>query len=222
MSVNGIRLAYLDAGDPEAAPLVLLHGLGERAASWEPVFSRFAGRHRVLAFDLRGHGDSDRPGEYSFRLMRDDVLAALDVLGLRDVILVGHSMGGAVAYLAAMAAPVRVDRLVVEDAPPPYARSRPLPERPEGPLDFDWAVVPAIHGEVGRHDAAAWDGLATITAPTLLVGGGPDSHVPQSRLRDVAGRIPDCTLVTIPAGHHVHETRPAEFAEVVLDWLGRT
>ena len=51
---------------------------------------RFAERFRVFAFDLRGHGDSDWPGEYSFRLMRDDVAAALDELGLAGVALVGR------------------------------------------------------------------------------------------------------------------------------------
>jgi pimeloyl-ACP methyl ester carboxylesterase len=150
--------------------------------------------------------------------MRDDVLGALDQLGLQQVVLVGHSMGAVVAYLVAQE-PDRVGRLIVEDAPPPYPRNRPVPERPGETLDFDWAVVPAIVTAVNRGDPRAWQGLSSITAPTLVIGGGEDSHIPQDKLAEVAARIPRCDLVTIPAGHHVHATRPGDFAEIVLDWL---
>jgi 3-oxoadipate enol-lactonase len=200
--------------------MVLLHALGDRAARWEPVTTQFAAGFRVFALDLRGHGDSDWPGTYSFELMCRDVLGFLDQLGLSRVTLVGHSMGGAVAYLVAMRQPERVRRLIVEDAPPPFRRDRAAPERPAHPLDFDWPVVPAIISEVSRGDEAAWAGLTKITAPTLLVGGGPDSHIPQDKLSAVAARIPTCDLVTIPAGHNVHAVRPAEFADAVLSWLG--
>jgi 3-oxoadipate enol-lactonase len=200
--------------------MVLLHALGDRAAHWAPVMGQFAAGFRVFALDLRGHGDSDWPGAYSFELMCRDVLGFLDQLGLSGVTLVGHSMGGAVAYLVAMRQPERVRRLIIEDAPPPFLRDRPVPERPAQPLDFDWAAVPAIVAEVSKGNEAAWAGLTKITAPTLLIGGGPDSHIPQDRLSAVAARIPTCDLVTIPAGHNVHAARPAEFADVVLSWLG--
>ena len=219
IKVGGIHLAYEVSGAPGAPPMVLLHALGERAANWEPVTARFAECFQVFALDLRGHGGSDWPGTYSVQLMRDDVAGALDQLGLGTVTLVGHSMGGVVAYLVAMQRPDRVERLVVEDVPPPFRRDRAIPERPEGPLDFDWAVVPAMIGQVNRGDPAAWDGLGGITAPTLLIGGGPQSHIPQDKLAAAAARIPRCDLVTIPAGHLVHEARPAEFASAVLGWL---
>jgi len=72
----------------------------------------------------------------------------------------------------------------------------------------------------GVTDAAAWEALGAITAPTLLVAGGPSSHVPQERLDEVAARIPDCTMVTIGGGHHVHRAEPEAFARTVLGWLG--
>ncbi|MDR0345243.1 MAG: alpha/beta hydrolase [Nocardiopsaceae bacterium] len=219
MLANGIHLAYDVSGSPGAPPMMLLHALGERAANWAPVTPRLAARFRVFALDLRGHGGSDWPGTYSFQLMCDDVVAALDQLGLAKVTLAGHSMGGSVAYLVAMQHPDRVERLIVEDVPPPFPRERAIPERPAQPLDFDWAVVPAIVGQVNQGDPAAWEGLAAITAPALLIGGGPESHIPQDRLAEVAARIPRCDLVTIPAGHLVHEARPSEFADVVLGWL---
>ncbi len=217
---GGISLACETSGKPAAPPMVLLHGLGERAAGWQPVIPAFAPYFRVFALDMRGHGDSDWPGTYSFQLMCDDVVAVLDGLGLGQVTLVGHSMGGAVALLAAMQQPDRVARLVVEDASPPYPRERAIPGRPGGPLDIDWPVVPAIIGAVNAGDPAAWAGLPAITAPTLLVGGGPRSHVRQDKLAEAAALIPHGELVTIDAGHNVHAERPAEFAAAVLGWLG--
>jgi pimeloyl-ACP methyl ester carboxylesterase len=215
----GIGLAYDDTGGADRPVVVLLHALGEQRSSWVEVVPALAARYRVLSFDLRGHGASDWPGTYSFRLMCEDLLDALDRLGLDRVTLVGHSMGGVVCYLAAIARPDLVERLVVEDAPPPYERSRPIPERPPEDLPFDWAVVPAIVTEVGAGSPTLWEQLASIEAPTLLIGGGPDSHVPQDKLVDVTARIPQCTLVTIPAGHEVHAERPAEFTRTVLEWL---
>lgn len=65
-----------------------------------------------------------------------------------------------------------------------------------------------------------WPALVEITGPTLLVAGGPTSHVPQELLVEVSERIPDCTLVTIPVGHSVHAAQPEEFIEVVERWMG--
>ena len=200
--------------------MVLLHALGERVASWDDVAAQFATRFRVVALDLRGHGASSWPGKYSFTLMRDDVLGVLDALDLQDLVLIGHSMGGTVAFLVAQAQPGRIARLVVEDAPPPFPRERPVPERPAGELPFDWAVVPAIVEEVNDPTLRWWKHLPEITAPTLLIGGGPTSHIPQELLIDVAKAVPNCTLITIAAGHDVHESQPDAFAETVLNWLG--
>lgn len=219
ISVGDVSLAYQVSGDPDAPPMVLLHALGEQASGWAPVMARFARHYRVVAVDLRGHGRSDWPGAYSFQLMRDDVTALIERLGLGEVVLIGHSMGGMVAYLTAMTRPDLVSRLIVEDAPPPYPRDRAIPGRPAGALDFDWPVVPAIVRQVNQGDPVAWGNLGKISAPTLLIGGGPQSHIPQRLLADVADRIPSCELVTIPAGHNVHDGRPDEFADTILRWL---
>jgi 3-oxoadipate enol-lactonase len=218
-AARGIQLSYEASGDLDGPPLVLLHALGERGSDWAPVTGQFGQRFRVFTFDLRGHGDSDWPGTYSFQLMCDDVLATMDHLGLSEVTLIGHSMGGVVAYLLAMQQPDRVERLVIEDAPPPFPRDRPIPDRPAEPLTFDWEVVPAIVGQVNKGDPSVWDGLSAITAATLLIGGGTDSHIPQDKLALAAARIPRCDLITIPAGHLVHAAQPAEFATAVLTWL---
>ena len=217
---DGVVMSCRLSGEPGAPVMVLLHALGEQASSWDGVAAHFATRFRVVALDLRGHGASSWPGTYSFELMRDDVLGVLDALDLHDLVLVGHSMGGAVAYLVAQAQPSRIARLVVEDAPPPYPRDRAVPPRPAGELPFDWAVVPAIVEEVNDPTLRWWRRLPDITAPTLLIGGGPTSHVPQDLLLDVARAVPDCTVIIIAAGHDVHESEPDVFATNVLDWLG--
>jgi pimeloyl-ACP methyl ester carboxylesterase len=217
--VGDLELAYDVCGDAGAPPMVLLHGLGEQAAGWGAQLPRFAERFRVVAFDLRGHGDSSRTSEYSHRLMAEDVCAALDALGLARVVLVGHSLGGAVGYHVAAVRPDLVSLLVAEDVCPPYPRNRPVPEPPDGVVPFDWAVVPAIIREVNAGSDSAWAELATIDAPTLLVAGGATSTIPQEKVAEVAERIPDCTLVTIPAGHFVHRDAPQQFTEVVLGWL---
>ncbi len=219
LDVGGIELAYEVHGSGGARPMVLLHALGERGRSWEPVLPALGERYETYTFDLRGHGDSSRTGDYSFDAMYGDVAGALDVLGLDDVVLIGHSMGAVVAYLLAIRQPARVGCLVVEDGPPPFPRTRTLPERPAAELDFDWAAVACVIGAVNRGDPWMWDNLPTIKAPTLVIGGGPQSHVPQDKLVEVASRVPRATLVTIPAGHDVHTDRPDEFARLVLGWL---
>lgn len=219
ITVGDVRLACEFSGAAEDPPMVLLHALGERRSTWDAVRAEFEHSFRVVSVDLRGHGESSWPGGYSFELMRDDVRGVLDQLGLDRITLVGHSMGGAVAYLLAQDRPARIDRLIVEDAPPPFRRDRAVPVRPEGPLAFDWAVVPAIAGEFVDPDPTWWERLSDICAPTLLIAGGPSSHIPQDKLEEVAARIPTCSIVTIPVGHHVHEARPVEFNEAVAVFL---
>jgi len=201
--------------------MVLLHALGKRGSDWAPVVDRFLESFQVVTLDLRGHGDSDRPHEYSFGVMCDDVIGVLDQLQLESVILVGHSMGGVIVFLVAIDRPDLVKRLIVEDVSPPYERDQPIPVRAPNAqaLDFDFAAVQAIVGEVNAGSPATWEGLASISAPTLLIGGGSDSHIPQDKLEEVALRIPCCDMVTIAVGHHVHAAAPGGFAETILDWL---
>ncbi|MET8628029.1 alpha/beta fold hydrolase [Kitasatospora sp. NPDC004669] len=216
-----VVLAYRDSGQPDGPPLVLLHALGERAADWDVVLPELAPGHHVYALDLRGHGDSGRTAAYGLEAMRDDVLAFLDALGLARIDLVGHSMGGAVAYLLAQAVPERIDRLVLEEIPALHPRPASVP--PEGvedePAHFDWAMVRAVKAQIDTPDPAWREGLARITARTLVVAGAGDSHVPQERIAELARLIPDCRLVTIEAGHLVHSARPREFVAAVAPFL---
>ncbi|MFI9024546.1 alpha/beta fold hydrolase [Streptomyces sp. NPDC053560] len=224
VKVDGVELAYRVWGEEDAPPAVLLHCLGEDGEDWRGVVGQLATTHRVYALDQRGHGKSDWPGEYGFERWRDDAIGFLRELGLDEVTLIGHSLGAVTALLLAAERPELVNRLVVEEAAPPLPADPPqeVPEAPPGTAAFDWAAKAAVVGERNAPDPRWWDGLARITAPTLVIGGGADSHIPQEQLARMAELIPHAELVTIDgAGHLVHEERPREFLDAVKGFLVR-
>jgi pimeloyl-ACP methyl ester carboxylesterase len=112
------RLHYTDRGTADDTPLVLLHGLQDCAANWDGAADRLADRYRVIALDLRGHGDSDRSAEgaYSQADFSSDIGRLLGELDLGQVVLVGHSYGGKVATAYASANPDRIAALIVVDS----------------------------------------------------------------------------------------------------------
>ncbi|UZJ32508.1 alpha/beta fold hydrolase [Streptomyces endophytica] len=222
VQVGDVRLAYRVWGEEDAPPVVLLHCLGEDGEDWRGVVGRLAGTHRVFALDQRGHGSSDWPGEYGFARWRDDAIGFLQALGLKRVTLIGHSAGALTALLVAADRPELVDRLVLEEAAPPLPAAPPqeAPEQPAGPQAFDWRAKTAVVAERNAPDPQWWECLPRITAPTLVIAGGPTSHIPQEQLAEMADVIPDASLVTVEgAGHLVHEERPGEFLAAVTSFL---
>ncbi len=97
-----------------AAPVVLMHGMGAVARSWQPVAERLAARRPVYALDRRGHGGSADTPPLSFARFRDDLLTFLTDTGLRGVVGVGHSAGGTDLLLAAAESEVFEHLIVVE------------------------------------------------------------------------------------------------------------
>lgn len=114
------RFHYLEWGDPAAPPILLLHGGNQSAHSWDLVSLHLADRFRVLALDQRGHGDSEwaRDADYSSTAMADDAAAFLDEMGIEELIVVGHSMGGMNSLRMTLAHPERVSALVLVDVGP--------------------------------------------------------------------------------------------------------
>lgn len=114
--VAGARVRYLDAGPRDAPAVVLLHGFASSLDTWLPVLPALERGHRVLALDLKGFGWTDRPeGDYSPEAQAKLVLALMDARGIHRAAVVGHSWGASIALAMALAAPERVDRLVLYD-----------------------------------------------------------------------------------------------------------
>ncbi|QFY11310.1 alpha/beta fold hydrolase [Nonomuraea phyllanthi] len=214
--VNGIKLVYREEGDPASPPLVLIHGRTADHNDWNGITQHFAARYHVVVPDLRGHGASARPGSYAVTEMAEDVVALLDHLGMGRVTLIGHSLGGVVAYQVAMNHPDRAERLVLEDPPPPVPfRNRP-PVVEDDSTGFDWRMVHEVERQLVDPDPAWLEGLGGITAPTLVLSGGKLSHVGADQL---AARIPGARLVVIEVGHLIHVTARARFLEAVDAFL---
>lgn len=113
--VGQVRLHYVVGGS--GPPVVLLHGFPETWQSWQDVAPLLAVRHTVVAVDLRGVGCSSiPPAGYDKQAMAQDVHGLVAALGLRDVALVGHDLGGWVAFAYARSYPAEVTHLVVSGA----------------------------------------------------------------------------------------------------------
>jgi 3-oxoadipate enol-lactonase len=153
--------------------------------------------------------------------MRDDTLAFLDALDLGSAGLVGHSMGGVVAYLVAAHAPDRITCLVLEDpgTPDPADPPREIPSGPEEGDTCDWRMVAELFRWRNDPDPAWWQLFPAITCPALVVAGGPASHLPQDRVALIADRVRDGRLVTVDVGHSVHRDSPTEFLAAVQGFL---
>lgn len=120
ITVNGLRLHYLDWGSPDKPPFIMLHGISRVAHQFDHLAPSFAGDYHVIAIDMRGHGDSAWSPEAAY-LVEDyvkDLEAFVDQLGLRGLTLLGNSTGGRVVQVYAGLHPDRMARLIVEDVGP--------------------------------------------------------------------------------------------------------
>ncbi len=131
----GLRLNVVEWGDEAAEPVLLTHGFYDHARSFDTFAPLLARRHRVLALDSRGHGDSEWPDAYTWLADVLDVVNVLRDLG-RPAHLVGHSRGGGLATDAALLLPEGVRRLVNIDGfgPPPEGHQAEGMRRYEGTI----------------------------------------------------------------------------------------
>jgi pimeloyl-ACP methyl ester carboxylesterase len=186
---TGITAPCLMQGDLSAKPLLLLHAWGESRRSFDRLIPLLDG-FRILAPDLRGHGDADKPpGGYSLNEQVDDVRAILEALQLESVSVLGSSSGGYLAQQFAVTCPECVDGMVLVGSPvslhgrPPFAAEV---EALMDPVGEDWVrqslawfslcnPVPALFFEDRIRDgmkvpAHAWkavlEGLSLAVPPT--------------------------------------------------------
>src|SRR6476469_4011937 len=110
--VHGHRLSYLRAGS--GPPLLLLHGIANNCQTWADVIPRLAQSHTVIAPDLLGHGESDKPrGDYSIAAYANGLRDLTSVLDIEQATVVGHSLGGGIALQFAYQFPERCERLAL-------------------------------------------------------------------------------------------------------------
>ena len=232
--------------DSAYPPVVCVHGAGGSHLDWPAELRRLPGI-RVIVFDLPGHGESEGEGQTDTLGYAYAVRAVMDVLGLERAVILGHSMGGAVALQMALHMPERVIGLVLIATGSKLPVDPALPQRildapgetVEWILDWAWGILASEdmrrvartrlldqQPAVLRADYLACqsfdvrDDLDAIEVPTLVIGASDDRMVPPKFSRTLHERIPQATLVMVEgAGHMVPLERPQEVSGAVLNWL---
>jgi pimeloyl-ACP methyl ester carboxylesterase len=136
-----LRLHYVDWGNPDAPPLLLIHGGRDHARSWDWVARELRPDYHVVAPDLRGHGDSAwvAGGHYTLHEFVLDIARLLEAIDEFPVTIVGHSLGGAVAIHYAALFPDRVHKLVaIEGLGPPPSLAKELEDTPSWERSLEW------------------------------------------------------------------------------------
>jgi non-heme chloroperoxidase len=160
---DGVRLRYTDRGAGERT-IVLVHGWKGSHRLWDPAVMRLAERFRVIAFDNRGMGESDKPGgPYDFDVLADDLGFVLEELGVEDATLVGWSMGCSISLQYLARGGGRVGRLVLINGPVVLRASDDFPfgvpaEQLDGYLDGLAAGWPGAELDFVRESMKEPDG----------------------------------------------------------------
>jgi pimeloyl-ACP methyl ester carboxylesterase len=228
--------------------LLLTHGYGATSAMFGGNVTALAATHRVVTWDLRGHGASDSPADpasYSSASALADMSALLTELGLDDAVLGGHSLGGYLSLQFTLTFPARVTGLVLIDTGPGFRNdaarddwnrrahktAERLAERGLAALgDSDElhagehldtsGLINAARYTLTQRDAHVIDGLPRIAVPTLVIVGADDA--PFLGAADyMAAKIPHARKVVIPAaGHAPNVSQPEMFNAEVSRFLG--
>ena len=236
------RLRHREWGeDHDGDPIVLVHGAASGAATWVDIGRRLGARRRTLALDLPGHGQSPKlPHPITIDFYRDMVGWLCGQLGITRAILVGHSMGGAIALEAALAWPDKVAGVVTIGAgaqlpggkPDDYTRLDELFAKmcysaatPRETAER-WARISVVAPpEISRADfdaCAAWDARDRVLAlrvPLLVICGDEDLMVAPKHCAWLAKHAPGARLLELArAGHNLHHEHPGAVVQAVLDF----
>jgi len=230
---GGATLRYDSAG--QGTPIVLIHGLSGSGRWWRRNVPALSASHRVYVLDLAGYGQAYRQRSLGVRDAAELIAAWLDHLDLRQVALVGHSLGGHIAVHVAARRPERVSHLVLACASgllrgTPYRMALQLPRAAvtgrvtfmpriladtvrAGPLNLWRSATDLLRDSVQEV-------LPSLGARTLVVWGARDALVPPSIGRTLAAAIPGARYEEIPrAGHVVMVDAPERFNALVLAFL---
>jgi pimeloyl-ACP methyl ester carboxylesterase len=228
--------------------LLLIHGAGGSHLTW-PVALRRLPHTAVYALDLAGHGRSQSPSHNTIEAYTQDVLDFIAVQKLENVVVLGHSMGGAIAQMVGLAQPPTVTGLVVLGT---GAKLRVSPkiletiqlnyeEAVDGLNQFYWGgqqdpalmvanrrSMMACPAEVMLNDFLACDQfdlrdrLAEIVLPTLVVSASADQMTPPKFGQFLAAQLPQAEFALIEqAGHMMMLEFPEQVAQLVEDFVGK-
>lgn len=167
LDLHGDRVAYREAGQGPA--VLLIHGMGGSSLTWKALLPHLATRYRVIAPDLLGHGQSDKPrGDYSLGAFAVWLRDLLDLLGVARVTLVGHSLGGGVAMQFVHQHPDYCERLVLISSGglgPELGRSLRLLSTPGIELLLPVAAAPSVVALGER--VRSWLGARGLASPEV-------------------------------------------------------
>lgn len=112
---TGIRMAYMEFGDTEKPPLIMVHGFSDTARLGRLTAIKLAEDYHIYAVDLRGHGLSDKPKRFAYTILQhaEDITDFIDQMGIDRFYLVGQSMGGMISQIIAFTIPDRVIKLAL-------------------------------------------------------------------------------------------------------------
>jgi len=218
--VNDVRLYYEDYRGKNQIPLIFIHGSswkGKACSTWKPIVDHFRGERRTIAFDLRGHGQSDKPkGQYAIEQFSEDLFSLMKNLEVKKAIMIGYSMGGMIALRFVLDHQEMVDRLILIST---KHRRLSLFGRLFLPLWLSFAMrkyyLPAnsppkhvLKSEV--YACAKFDvtsELPKIMMPTLIIHGSEetgltDLHVSQAKY--MKEHIPNAELTILEGSKHSH------------------
>ena len=186
--VNGLRIHFLEWGDPGLPPLVLVHGGGQSAHSWDLVSIVLAKHFHIVALDMRGHGDSEWPrdGDMATPKIGEDVAALTADFGFDRPAMMGHSLGGLSVMYALIANPALASRAVFVDVAPHIegAISRGTGFAPE---EFEFDSVEAFVAEVVRRETGRSAEHLMRTARYNLMQRSDGKFVPKRYRNQIRG-----------------------------------
>jgi pimeloyl-ACP methyl ester carboxylesterase len=179
ITVTGLRLHYLDWGGA-GAPLIFVHGLDRHAHTFDHIAPHFASRYRVIAVDMRGHGESawDAEARYVVEDYVRDMEGLVEQLELRNIVIWGNSTGGRVAQVYAGLHPDRVTHMIAEDVGP---------ERPKQIADNYQRRV--------SEEQAGWASEAEVIAQVRKSNPGMSDALAASYVRYGTTKRPDGRLI---------------------------
>ena len=195
---NGIRLAYVELGDPKGAPLLLLHGYTDTSRSWSVLAPHLSG-YRLLIPDQRGHGDADAPECcYGPTQLAFDATLFMEALGVKRAAVAGHSMGSMVAMTMAAEYPDRVSSIILvgSTALPPVQQGAWLYDQVaalEFPLDRNSAFMREWHPS-NQPTSVDAEFAEAVMADILLI----QPHVWRSVMRE---------LMQFPVARHAGDVK---------------